>query len=266
MRRSVVYSIFAGILAAALLGSAIHASASADRAYHFGFKKSRGGQPASIDQEGFKPLLDRHGAVFRDESGVQSLYLTFDNGYENGYTARILDVLREKKVPAAFFVTGHYVKHSPELVKRMAAEGHTVDNHSWSHPDMTVLSDNRIREELDKVKREVTAVTGRSDMRFLRPPRGIFSGRMLGTARSAGYTTVFWSLAYKDWNTKQQKGAAYAHEAVVSQLHPGAVLLLHSVSRDNAEALAGIIDKAREMGYTFKSLEELPQPPAGDAG
>jgi|CeladaMinimDraft_18_1061708.scaffolds.fasta_scaffold01619_2 peptidoglycan-N-acetylmuramic acid deacetylase len=232
----------------------------ADRAYHFGFKKSRNGQPASIDQEGFGPLLERYGAVFRGSPEGRNLYLTFDNGYENGYTAKILDVLKEKKVPACFFVTGHYVRTEPELLRRMAKEGHIIGNHSWSHPDFSTLADEKIREELEKVRREVADITGQREMRYLRPPRGIFSERSLRVSQSLGYTNVFWSIAYKDWDTSAQRGARYAYDSVVSQLHPGAIILLHSVSKDNAEALASIIDEARRQGYTFRSLDHLLSP------
>jgi peptidoglycan-N-acetylmuramic acid deacetylase len=231
-----------------------------DRAYHFGFKKSRNGQPASIDQEGFAPLLERYGAVFRGSPEGRNLYLTFDNGYENGYTVKILDVLKEKKVPACFFVTGHYVRTEPELLRRMVQEGHIIGNHSWSHPDFSALPDAKIREELDRVQREVADITGQREMRYLRPPRGIFSERSLRVSRSLGYTNVFWSIAYKDWDTSAQRGARYAYDSVVSQLHPGAIILLHSVSRDNAEALASIIDEARRQGYTFRSLDHLLSP------
>lgn len=230
-----------------------------ERAYHFGFKKSRGGQPASIDQEGFKPLLEKYGAVFQGKPDDKSLYLTFDNGYENGYTAQILDVLKVKGVPACFFVTGHYAKNEHELLKRMAAEGHIIGNHSWTHPDMSQISDTRIQDELDAVKREVAGVTGQQEMHYLRPPRGIFSERSLRVSKELGYTNVFWSVAYKDWDVNAQRGAQYAFDNVTEQLHPGAIILLHSVSRDNAEALGSIIDEARRRGYTFRSLDELTQ-------
>jgi peptidoglycan-N-acetylmuramic acid deacetylase len=237
-----------------------------DRAYHFGFKKSRDGQPASIDQEGFKPLLDKHGAIFSGSPDDKSLYLTFDNGYENGYTAPIMDVLKAKSVPACFFVTGHYVKDQPELLKRMTAEGHLIGNHSWTHPDMSQLSDMRIQDELDRVKREVAQLTGQKEMAYLRPPRGIFSERSLAVSRSLGYTNVFWSVAYKDWETNAQRGAQHAYDSVVPQLHPGAVILLHSVSKDNAEALGRIIDEAKRQGYTFRSLDYLQKAGIGVPG
>lgn len=235
----------------------VHAAANQDVPYHFGFKKSKGGQLPSIDQEGFKGIVDKHEAIFLGDTSKTELFLTFDNGYENGFTPRILDILKEKKVPATFFVTGHYVKDQPELLKRMTAEGHIIGNHSWSHPDMTQISNERIKEELDKVKQAVAEVTGQKEMAFLRPPRGIFSDRTLAVSKKLGYTNVFWSIAYKDWDTKAQKGWKYAYDSVLAQLHPGAVILLHSVSRDNAEALCKIIDAARAQGYEFKSLDLL---------
>ncbi|WP_116189117.1 delta-lactam-biosynthetic de-N-acetylase [Paenibacillus taihuensis] len=225
--------------------------------YHFGFKKSVGGALPSIKEEGFQPILEQHGAIFLGDTKQKELYLTFDNGYENGYTPRILDVLKEKSVPAIFFVTGHYVKDKPELVKRMVAEGHLVGNHSWSHPDMSVISSTQISTELSKVKTAVAELTGQQEMTYLRPPRGIFNSRVLAVSKEQGYTSVFWSVAYRDWEPSAQKGWRYAYDNVMKQLHPGAVILLHSVSKDNTEALGAIIDAARQQGYTFKPLNEL---------
>jgi len=233
------------------------ASAFSDKAFHFGFKKSVGGRLPSINEEGFKGIVDKQRAIFLGDTSRKELFLTFDNGYENGYTAKILDTLKAKKVPAIFFVTGHYVKSQPELMKRMVAEGHLVGNHSWSHPDMTTISNAEIKQELDRVKEAAGRVTGKTDMNYLRPPRGIFNERTLEVSNSLGYRNVFWSIAYKDWDVNDQKGEAYAYKNVVSQLHPGAVILLHSISRDNTAALGAIIDEARRQGYEFKSLDAL---------
>jgi peptidoglycan-N-acetylmuramic acid deacetylase len=243
------------IVLAMLLGQATMASA--DGSYHFGFKKSTKGQPPSIDEEGFKGLLKQRGAIFTGDPALKELYLTFDNGYEQGYTGKILDVLKEKQVPAIFFVTGHYIRTEPELLKRMAQEGHLIGNHSWSHPDMSQISAERIQKELNQVKDEVRTLTGQQEMRYLRAPRGIFSGQSLAVSQGLGYTNVFWSVAYRDWEPKHQKGREYAYKNVMAQLHPGAVILLHSVSKDNTEALAKIIDDARSQGYQFKSLDEM---------
>lgn len=229
----------------------------APNAFHFGFKRSVNGSIPSITEEGFEPIIQKHGSLFVGDTNKKELFLTFDNGYENGYTTKILDVLKDKKVPAAFFITGHYVKQHPELVKRMAAEGHIVGNHSWTHPDMTQLSAGQINTELEKVQKESQPLIGNQQMKYLRPPRGIFNEHVLATSKELGYTNVFWSIAYKDWDVNAQRGAQYAHEQVMKQLHPGAILLLHSVSSDNASALGGIIDAARKQGYEFKSLDDL---------
>ncbi|MFG0216757.1 delta-lactam-biosynthetic de-N-acetylase [Brevibacillus porteri] len=260
MKRRLIKSLLIGI--SLLLTSTLPVDsimASPDHPYHFGFKKSKNGQLPSINEEGFKGIVDRHGAVFLGDTTKKELYLTFDNGYENGFTPKILDTLVAKKVPAIFFVTGHFVKEQPELLKRMAQEGHLIGNHSWSHPDMTTVSNQKIKDELTKVSNAVQQVTGQANMRYLRPPRGIFSDRTLAATKDLGYTNVFWSVAYKDWDTKVQRGTKYAYDSVMAQLHPGAVILLHSVSKDNAEALGMMIDEARKQGYEFKSLDQLPK-------
>ncbi|WP_230633056.1 delta-lactam-biosynthetic de-N-acetylase [Paenibacillus athensensis] len=232
-------------------------AAQAGGPYHFGFQKSKNGSLPSIDQEGFKPLLQKYGAVFTGDTAQKELYLTFDNGYENGFTARILDILKEKQVPAIFFVTGHYIESEPALLQRIVNEGHLLGNHSWSHPDVSQISADKLENELNRVKTEALTRTGQKEMRYLRTPRGIFNERSLAVSRQLGYTNVFWSVAYKDWDVKHQRGRQFAYDSVMAQLHPGAVILLHSVSKDNTEALAQIIDDARKQGYTFKSLDQM---------
>ncbi|BBI34144.1 delta-lactam-biosynthetic de-N-acetylase [Cohnella abietis] len=252
-----IKSVISLTILISFLCTSIPASAQGNQPFHFGFKKSKGGKLPSIAEEGFMGILQKQNAIFLGNTGQKELYLTFDNGYENGYTAKILDDLKELKVPAIFFVTGHFVKDQPELVKRMVAEGHLVGNHSWSHPDMSQVSKIQIKDELEKVRVEVEKLTGQQEMRFVRAPRGIFSDRMLGVCNELGYINVFWSIAYRDWEPKQQKGWNYAYVNVMEQLHPGAVLLLHSVSKDNAEALKKIIVDARLQGYEFKSLNQM---------
>ncbi|QJD84097.1 delta-lactam-biosynthetic de-N-acetylase [Cohnella herbarum] len=259
MPRLKILKIVLPICAAIFLSLSGTVSAYANGPYHFGFKKSRDGALPSIADEGFMNVLKEHQAIFLGDTQNKELYLTFDNGYENGFTPRILDILRDKNVSAAFFVTGHFVKDQPELVQRMAKEGHIIGNHSWSHPDLSQVGTDRIRTEMDKVQVEVEQLTGQHEMRFMRPPRGVFSGRMLEACSNLGYTGVFWSVAYKDWDVNLQQGANHAYNSVMGQLHPGAVILLHSVSRDNTEALGRIIDGARQRGYEFKSLDRLVQ-------
>ena len=139
----------------------------------------------------------------------------------------------------------------------MANEGHIVGNHSWSHPDLTRVSDEKILEELEKVRKKTEELTGNKTMTYMRPPRGIFSERTMAIAKGQGYTHAFWSLAYVDWKTEQQKGAQYAYDNIMKQIHPGAVILLHTVSKDNAEALERVIQDLKKQGYTFKSLDDL---------
>lgn len=234
-------------------GIAAEASYS-NKPIHWGFKKAKNEEPASAGEE-LDSLLAKYGAYYMADTNKKEIYLTFDNGYENGYTAQILDVLKKKKVPATFFVTGHYLQDQPKLVKRMAKEGHIVGNHSWHHPDLTKVSDDRLQKELDSVRKETERLTGQKDVAYLRPPRGIFSERTLALSQKLGYQNVFWSLAFVDWHVNNQKGWEYAYHNIMRQIHPGAILLLHTVSKDNAEALEQAIDDLTKKGYTFKSLD-----------
>lgn len=223
---------------------------------HWGFKKASNEQPAEAGKP-LDDLLERHGSYYRGDTSKKEIYLTFDNGYENGYTGQILDVLKKENVPAAFFITGHYLNSAPDLVKRMAAEGHIIGNHSWHHPDMTRVSDEKFIKELEMVRAETEKLTGVKNMSYLRPPRGIFSERTLALAKKEGYTHVFWSLAFIDWKTDQQRGWQYAYDNIMRQIHPGSILLLHTVSKDNADALEKAIKDLKKRGYTFKSLDDL---------
>lgn len=238
-----------------VMQTGVLASAYSNKPIHWGFAKSKNHEPASAGKE-LDELLAKYDSFYIGHTKEKHIYLTFDNGYENGYTEKVLDVLKEKKVPAAFFVTGHYLKDQPDLVKRMVKEGHIVGNHSWHHPDLTQVSDERLKEELQKVKDEYKQITGRDDMKYLRPPRGIFSERTLALSKQEGYTTAFWSLAFVDWITNQQKGWKYSYDNIMRQIHPGCILLLHTVSKDNAEALSQAIDDLRKEGYEFHSLDE----------
>lgn len=225
-------------------------------AYDWYFKPSQNNEPATTEPH-YKNLLDKYGGCFIGNSEEKELFLTFDNGYENGYTAKILDVLKEKEVPAAFFVTGHYLKTSAELIDRMVKEDHIVGNHSWNHPSLVEVDDITLKEELESVKAKFTELTGIKEMNYLRPPRGIFSERTLALSQELGYTNVFWSFAYMDWDVNSQKGAQYAYDSIMKRVHPGAIMLLHSISKDNAEALGRVIDELKAQGYIFKSLDEL---------
>lgn len=199
-------------------------------------------------------LMKENNCIYMGNKKKKYLYLTFDEGYEKGYTSIILDVLLEKGVPAAFFVTGQYVKSEPELIKRMAKEGHIIGNHTVNHPSMPSVTDSeKIVYELHELDKLVYNVC-KQHCRFLRPPMGEYSERVLKIANDLGYRTAFWSLSHVDW--KDNVTAKDAEKKVLSQLHNGAVILLHAVSYGNAEAIGNIIEKAQKEGYTFKSLDE----------
>lgn len=193
-----------------------------------------------------------------EREGEKTVYLTFDAGYENGYTAEILDVLREEKVPAAFFVVGNFVEENPELVKRMAAEGHIVGNHTMHHPDMSAISDEAgFRKEMRELEDAYKAATGEEMLKFYRPPQGKYSEKNLEMARDMGYTTVFWSLAYVDWLQDSQPSREEALDILNRRIHPGAIVLLHSTSKTNAKILKELIEGWKSQGYTFCSISEL---------
>lgn len=196
-------------------------------------------------------------AVCYDTKAAEKvIYLTFDCGWENGYTDDVLDTLKEKKVPAAFFCTLEHIKKSPEIIARMIKEGHVVGNHSAKHPNFAEIDRQRMADEIlecDNYLRENFGYTSS----FFRFPEGCYTENALELVHSMGFTSVFWSSAYADWDVSKTKGKDYAFETVTSRLHPGAILLLHSVSPDNAAALGDIIDWARQNGYEFKALTEL---------
>lgn len=183
------------------------------------------------------------------------VYLTFDVGYDNGYTGIILDTLKEKNVPAAFFCTVGEMESSPESIARMINEGHIVGNHTKNHPSMDEISRTEMMQEIKAFDDYIRTNFGYSSPYF-RFPKGEYSDCALDLVGSLGYTSVFWSLAYADWDVNDQKGAAYAHDTVTARIHPGAVILLHAVSSDNAYALGDIIDTVRNMGYEFRSLDD----------
>ncbi len=221
----------------------------------WGFKKNKNAPPEIYAKT--QQLLRQYDAFYMDRSGRKVLFLTFDEGYENGYSAQILDTLKEYNVPAAFFVTGSYFDRETELVDRMVAEGHIVGNHTENHPNLHKLADpEKMKSEFKELDDKFFQRYG-FHMTYMRPPEGEYSERVLATAQDAGYKTAFWSFAYRDWERDKIMGADYAFEQVTPYLHSGAVILLHAVSPDNAGALARIITHAREAGYEFASLDEL---------
>lgn len=219
----------------------------------------------SFHEEGQPPVgsasattLKKYDAAFLGDPTQKVLYLTFDAGYENGFTAQILDVLKEHHVPAAFFLVGNYLETQPELVQRMVQEGHTVGNHTWGHKDMSAISDKEtFAEELKKVEEAYLEITGQEMEKFYRPPQGDYSEENLKMAQELGYKTVFWSLAYADWDNDAQPTPEQAFSKLLGRVHPGAVVLLHSTSKTNAAILEELLTKWEDMGYTFAPIGSL---------
>ena len=219
----------------------------------------------SFRQEGAAPIgpagadqLKKYDAAYLGDTSEKVIYLTFDAGYENGATERILDTLQKHNVKAAFFLVGNYIEKNADLVRRMAEEGHTVGNHTMHHPDMSGISDKQaFTRELQDLEALYREKTGKSLPKYYRPPQGIYSEENLKMAKELGYRTVFWSLAYVDWKNDSQPTKEESFAKLLPRIHPGAVVLLHSTSETNAEILDELLTKWEEMGYRFGTLEEL---------
>ena len=219
----------------------------------------------SFQQEGAPPvanatsdyLRDFHALYVGDENSKE-IYITFDAGFENGNTAQILDALKKHTVKATFFLVGNYLETQPELVKHMVEEGHTVGNHTYSHPDMSKIGDmESFSAELQKNEELFREITGQEMPKLYRPPQGKFCESNLQMANELGYSTVFWSLAYVDWYTDDQPTKEQAFSKLLPRIHPGAVVLLHSTSSTNAQILDELLTEWENLGYTFGDLEAV---------
>ena len=203
-------------------------------------------------------FLTQYDAWYVGDTSQKVIYLTFDCGYENGNTEAILDALKKHSAPAAFFVVGHMIESAPDIVRRMATEGHIVGNHTYHHYDMSKLSDEAaFNQELTSLETLYRETTGEDMPRYYRPPQGIYSECNLEMAQKLGYRTVFWSLAYVDWYQDNQPTDEQAFSKLLPRIHPGAIVLLHSTSQTNARILDTLLSKWEEMGYSFGTLDEL---------
>ena len=202
--------------------------------------------------------LGKYHAYYAEDTNEKKIYLTFDAGYENGNTPRILDALKKHQAPATFFVVGNFISDNPDLIRRMVSEGHTVGNHTMTHPDMSgISSKDDFQKQLDGVEKLYESVTGEQMTKFYRPPQGIYSTSNLAMAKELGYSTFFWSLAYVDWIQDQQPSREEAFQKLLARIHPGAIVLLHNTSSTNGLILDDLLTKWEEMGYRFCSLKEL---------
>ena len=232
----------------------IQRAASYEWGLHFE-KEGRMPVPNRPDSE-----INRYRAYFHGNADKKVIYLTFDSGYENGYTRQILDALKKHDAPAAFFLVGPYIREQTELINRMIAEGHTVGNHSYSHPDMRTKNKEEFLNELNKTRRVYKEVTGLDMEPYYRPPEGKFTTENLKWASEAGYVTVLWGSAYVDWNVDDQPSEEYAFDKIARRTFDGTIFLLHSTSETNARILDRQLTKWEEQGYTFGDIKTL----AGD--
>lgn len=203
-----------------------------------------------------KELMDKYDGISMGNKNKKYVYLTFDNGYEAGYTDKILDVLKENDVTATFFLTAHYINTNADLVKKMIDNGNIIGNHTVNHKSMPSLSDEQIKTEVMTLHTAVYEKFG-YEMQYFRPPMGEYSERTLALTNSLGYKTVMWSFAYDDWDENNQKGEKYAKEKILGNVHNGAVLLLHGNSKDNANVLDYIIKEIKNKGYEFRSIDDF---------
>ena len=219
----------------------------------------------SFGESGTRPVgnalpedLAWYDAYYVGDESEKVIYLTFDCGYENGNTEPILDALKKHNVQATFFVVGHFLETAPDMAKRMVEDGHTVGNHTYHHLDMPTISDQEtFQKEMDDVADLFYEITGAKLSPYYRPPQGKCNVDNLKMAQELGYNTIFWSLAYVDWNQDDQPSHEEAFDKLTTRIHPGAIVLLHNTSSTNGEILDELLTKWEEMGYTFRPLSEL---------
>ena len=255
MRKKDFWLILTAVAAALILAIGQFASqAVTTGAWGLSFQQAGKAPAGPTDRE----TLGKYDAAYVGSDQEPVLYLTFDAGYENGYTAQILDTLAKHEVKAAFFLVGNYLQKNADLVRRMVEEGHIVGNHTMTHPDMSAISEkDAFQKELEGVEALFAEITGQELPKYYRPPQGIYSEENLKLAKELGYKTVFWSLAYKDWDNTKQPTADYALGKLIPRSHNGAIILLHSTSKTNAEVLDELLTQWKAAGYRFETIDKL---------
>ena len=271
--KKAAHRVLAAVLCAAAAGGVLlglgwpraeaEPAAVAAASYEWGLSFQTENEPPipNLSAEKLRPF----DAFYCGDAEQKRLYLTFDAGYENGNTAPILDALKKHNAPGTFFVVGSYIKENPDLIKRMVAEGHTVGNHTYHHPNMSQKDEASFKKELNDLAALFQETTGTPLPLFYRPPEGKFSDENLTWAQELGYKTIFWSLAYVDWKQDAQPSREADFDKLMPRTHDGAIVLLHSTSATNAAILDELLTRWEEMGYTFGTLSELGAPPAAPA-
>ena len=252
------HSIAIGILIVCIFQFALYSharSSLSNELLAWGFRRGENHSQPMLDTKS-KLVIDDYNGIALGDSNINKVYLTFDCGYEAGFTERILDVLKEKNVKASFFITAHYLNTASETVKRMIEEGHIVGNHTVNHKTMPELSDEEIQDEIMKLHIAVFEKFN-YEMKYFRPPKGEFSERVIDIASNLGYRAVMWSSAYDDWNREKQGREEYGKKKILDNMHNGCVLLLHATSEDNSKILGDVIREVKSMGYEFASLDEF---------
>ena len=249
---------FLRIIAFILILSQAAIVSSADNSYNWYFKKNGNNTPTFPENADF---VYAHKGYYIDKKAAENndkvIYLTFDAGYENGNIEKILDVMKKEEVTGAFFILSNLIKKNPDLVKRMAQEGHLVCNHTSNHKDMTRLSREEMLANLERLENQYEEYTGFKMEKIFRFPEGKYNERCMITCSEAGYKTVFWSMAYDDWDNSRQMSAEKAKRKLLETTHCGAILLLHPTSQTNVEILDDLISEWKMMGYRFGSLHDI---------
>lgn len=254
-----IFTFAFGLMATGLNNNQITTTASAgalsNKKIGWGIKRAQNHEQPDLGANNIA-LINENEDIAMGNNEDKFVYLTFDNGYEAGYTSQILDTLKSNNIKAAFFITGHYLNSQPELVERMIKEGHIVGNHTVNHYSLPDLSDDELKKEIQTLHSAVYEKFN-YEMKYIRPPKGEVSQRTLNITKSLGYTTVMWSFAYDDWDENKQGREEYATEKIISNIHNGCVILLHANSKDNCNILNDVINQVKNMGYEFKSLDEF---------
>ena len=225
-----------------------------NRKIQWGIKRNDNHEQPDVGESN-KKILEENNGICMGNTDSKKIYLTFDEGYEAGYTSKILETLKNNNIKATFFITAHYVNTEPELVQQMIDEGHIVGNHTVNHKSMPDLNEEEIRKEVMELHQSIYGKFN-YEMKYIRPPKGEFSERTIKETNTFGYKTVMWSFAYEDWNENSQPDETKAKSKIIDNFHNGEIMLLHGNSRTNTNILADIIKEAKNMGYEFSSLDE----------
>lgn len=221
----------------------------------WGIKRAKNHEQPDLGSKN-RELIEKYNGMAMGNKESKNVYVTFDLGYEAGYTENILNTLKENNVPAAFFITAHYVNTASDLVQRMIDEGHIIGNHTVNHKSMPNISEKELEKELMNLHTSIYEKFG-YEMKYMRPPKGEYSERSLNTTVKLGYIPVMWSFAYADWDEAKQPTHTEGINKIVDNVHNGEVMLLHATSKTNMEILDRVIKQIKNMGYEFKSLDEF---------